>query len=168
MVAQLWKADMAPRSAHSLETLHLHEKRALHANRSSCSINSFCITVLTFSVISHPCGCHKPSSDLIAEQRNSASSTTRSSRDFFPIPKFLSAESANLLCSFQTRPYLATTIPGIVDEQEMSDIWLVHQANFAREQQLWVWRYRSVWIDETVWPCAACSDSNSEMDHCTF
>lgn len=115
----------------------------------------------------HPCGCHKPSSDLIAEQRNPASSTTLSSRDFFPIPKFLIVESVNLLSSFQTCPYLAKTIPGIVDEQEMSDTWLVHQANFAREQQLWVWRYRSVWLDETVWPCAACSDSNSEMDHCT-
>lgn len=89
----------------------------------------------------HPCGCHKPSSDLIAEQRNPASSTTRSSKDFFPIPKFLRVESVNLLSSFQTCPYLATTIPGIVDEQEMSDIWLLCQVNFAREQQLWVWRY---------------------------
>lgn len=51
-VAQLWKADVAPRSAHRLETLHLHGKRALNANRSSCSITSLCITVLPFSVIS--------------------------------------------------------------------------------------------------------------------
>lgn len=125
-VGLLCKAEVASRysrvtNAYRSETLHLLRKRALHAKESGSSITSLSASLYClFLLFPHPSGCDKPLSELTAEHRNPTSSVTRSSRDFFPIPKFLKVESVNFLSSFQTCPYLAITIPGIVDEQEMS------------------------------------------------
>lgn len=129
-VAPMRQVEVASRQSRTsnyyddgLETLHTYGSGCIS---TSLSALFYCLFLFLFVLFcfeeqfAHPSGCDVPSSALIAEHRNPASSVTRSSKDFFPIPKSLKVESVNFLISFQTCPYLATTIPGIMDEQEMS------------------------------------------------